>query len=176
MKKITKYFMAVVLTMAMTGFSGCGEKDNGNEEQPVTESTTYAIHHMNRVLEAGQTVYYHPTESQKDNDWAIVEFLLENKSTENQLTYLKVERIDGPSSFDELTICFGTDCHIGTCPWITKENEAITLVPGVNNNIPISVEYVPSNAASSNGVYRITVGKGSSLSDPQVMYLNMAAE
>lgn len=173
MKKITNLLMAAFVLSASMSLASCSKDEKKDDPTSTpTESATYAFNYMNRTLEPGQTVYFHPTAEQMANDWAIVEFMLENKSSEEQMTYMKVERIGGPSSFDNLTICFGESCKIGTCPWTSDE---FVLVPGVNSEMPISVEYSPSTAASENGLYRITIGKGSNLADPQVMMLDMAA-
>ena len=177
MKNVFKYLAAMVMGFALTGMVSCGDDPEPeptqdptpNNVDPTVQSGSYVFHYMDRDLEPGQTVYYYPTQEQAQNKWAEVVFYIENKTDANLETVMKVERISGPEAFDDMTICFGESCKNGTCPWTSA---AFSLVPGVNDEMPIKVEYDTRNAAEP-GVYQITVGKGAAMADPQVMYLWM---
>ena len=177
MKSIFKTMAVVAMSVALAGVVACGDKENTTPEpQPgpddsFQESNTFALHYQDRTLEAGQTVYYYPTAEEADNDWAVVHFQMENKTDANVDTYMKVELAEGPEAMGHLTICFGETCKSGVCPWTS---DAIPLTPGINYNQEVSLDYSPSNVTSK-AVYRITIGKGANLEDPQVMFIDMAA-
>ncbi|MBQ8704178.1 MAG: hypothetical protein IJ524_07375 [Bacteroidales bacterium] len=164
MKNIFKYLAAVAIGFALTGLVACGGKEKTED--------LYAFRYDGQTVDADATVYFTPTADQVRANWAIVEFLMENKSDANQETYMKVERVSGPEAMDDLTICFGETCNSGTCPWTSK---AFTLVPGVNTEIPVDLEYEP-RIIDGPSVYRITIGKGSALENPRVMYIDITGE
>lgn len=182
MKNIFKYLAVMAMGVALTGQVSCGddpepEPDNNNNGSPVVvdptvQSGSYKFHYLDRDLQPGQTVYYYPTQEEADNEWADVDFYIENLTGSNLETVMKVERIGGPEAFDALTICFDEICKNGTCPWTS---DAFTVEPGVNDNLTIKVEYNPRSATEP-GVYQITIGKGASLADPQVMFLSMSGQ
>ena len=165
-----KYLAAMAMSVALIGLSAC--KDPDPEPTPDNNSEpAYAFHYQGRTLEPNQTVYFYPTAEEVTNDWATIHILLENTTDANLQTMLKVERVGGSEAFDNLSICFGETCKIGTCPWTS---DTFTLTPGVNQNMEVMIDYKPSNASTDNGVYRITVGKGASFQNSQVMLLNMS--
>lgn len=169
MKNIFKHVAMVAMSIALVGLTAC-EDPEPEPENPTTASTTYAFHYQGNALEQGQTVAYHPTLTETANDWATVHILMENKTSSNQETYMKVELSDGPDAFNALSICFGSTCKTGTCPWTYGP---LSLVPGVNSELEVMIDYMPS-IATTPGVYKITIGKGEKMEDPQVMYLNMS--
>ena len=177
MKSIFKTMAFVAMSIALAGVVACGEKENTTPEPqpepvpPTQESSTFAFHYQGRTLEAGQTVYFYPSADEAENDWATVHFMMENKTEANVGTYMKVELAEGPEALNNLTICFGETCKTGTCPWTS---DVISLTPGINQNLEVALDYVPSQVTSKS-VYRITIGKGPSLEDPQVMFVDMAA-
>lgn len=175
MKNIFKYLAVMAMSVAMMGLTACSDPDPDPEPQPDpnTESTSFAFNYQGRTLEAGQTVYYYPTMSEVSNDWATVHLMMENRTDGNLDTYIKVELASGPETFNDLSICFGETCKTGTCPW---NYGPIVLTPGVNTNMEVLVDYMPSKAADAPGVYRITIGKGESMADPQTMFLSMAGQ
>lgn len=176
MKNIFKYMAVVAFSVVTLSLIGCDnnkpEPEPSPEPNPATPSSTYAFIYQGRTLEAGQTVYVYPTESELANDWVTIHFMMENKTESNSEAYIKVERTDGPEGFDNLTICFGTTCKTGVCPWTYGP---LNLVPGINTDLEVSLDYIPS-IATTPGVYRITIGKGEAMEDPQVMYLSMSGQ
>ena len=163
MKNIIKTLALVAMTITLATLTACGEK---------TEQDLYAFHFDGAVVSADATVMFTPTSDQVRNDWAEVEFLMENKTDANLETVMKVERVSGSEALDELTICFGESCKTGTCPWTS---DAFTLVPGVNDNMKVLLEYKPSNITGTS-VYRITIGKGTKMESPRVMLLDITGE
>jgi hypothetical protein len=173
MKNIFKYLAVTVISIATLGLTACDPEPTPGPDNPTTESTSYAFHYQNRALEQNQTIYYYPTAQEVANNWATVHLFMENKTDVALETYMKVEVENGPESFNNLSICFGETCKTGTCPW---KYGPINLTPGVNTNMEVLLDYLPSNAAEANGVYRITIGKGADLEDPQVMFLSMSSQ
>lgn len=167
MKKIAKFFMAAMLTLGLAGITSCS-KDDKTEDN--SGDPHFAFVYMNRTLEPDQTVYYYPTMEQTANDFAVVDFFIENTTSDAVNAVVKVERIDGPEAFDDLTICFGETCKTGTCPWTS---DPFVLHAGLNDDLPIHVDYVPS-LATTPGVYRITVGESSALAHRQTMILSLS--
>ena len=162
MKSIFKYLAIAAMSIVLTGLVACGEKN---------EKDYYAFQYDGQTVAAGATVEYVPTSTEIRNDWASIEFFLENKTDGDLPTVMTVKRVDGPAAFDALSICYGETCKTGTCPWTS---DAFTLVPGVNQNLKVTIDYGPSSATEP-GVYEITIGKGSSLEGAQVMYLKMTS-
>ena len=176
MKTIFKYLAIAVMSVALTGFVACEPEpgptpDTTPTEEPVTNSSTFAFNFQNRTLEAGQTVYFYPTAEEVTSDWATVNLLFENKTDANVNAYLKIEKFEGPDAMNSITICFGATCKSGVCPW---SYGPISLTPGVNNQLLVAFDYVPS-LVTAKTVYKFTIGNGETLDDPQVMYLNVAA-
>lgn len=168
MKNIFKYMAVAAMSIALVGLTACTDKPEENSEN--VESTSYAFHFNGETVSAGATVSYSPTLQQMTLDWGSLDFLMENKTDANLETCMKVERTEGPAAFDNLSICYGETCKTGTCPWTS---DVFTLVPGVNENMKVIIDFIPS-AATEDAVYRITIGKGTSLQDPQVMYVRIS--
>lgn len=164
MKNVFKYLALVAMGFALTGLVACNDKEKAED--------LYAFQYDGKTVDADATVYFTPTTAQVRDNWAVVDFLMENTSDANLETCMKVERVSGPAALDALTICFGETCKIGTCPWTS---EAFTLVPGVNTDIPVHLEYEPG-IIDGPSVYRITIGKGSALESPRAMYLDITGE
>ncbi len=167
MKNIFKYLAVMAMSFTLMGLVACGEKEE------TTTPASYAFQYEGRTLEPGQTVYFYPRETEVTNDWATVHLLLENNSAVDQPTVLKVERVDGPAAFDALSICYGETCKTGVCPWTS---DPFTLVPGVNEDMEVKIDYKPSDAAAANGVYKITIGQGVEMKYPQYMLLSMSSQ
>ena len=171
MKNMFKYLAVVAMSVALMSVVACKEKPENPEPtpDPTTESSSYAFQYNGTILAAGDTADYHPTLQQSANDVANVDFYLVNKTNANLGSVLKVERAEGPASFDELEICYEGQCRTGSCPYTTS---VLDLVPGVNTDMKITIDYTPS-AVTARTIYRITLGKGTSLEDPQVFFLNL---
>ena len=166
MKKTT---IIAAISVAMLAFVSCTEKEQNVTPDEKTESTTYAILYDGSAVAASSTINYRPTLSETTNDFASVDLLLENKTNANQQTCLKIERTEGPDAMNRIMICYGETCKEGNCPWMS---DAFTLVPGINSDMLVKFEYAPSQVTSQT-TYRLTVGKGETLSDPQVIYINV---
>ena len=170
MKSIFKYLAVMAMSVALTGLVSCGDKPEPEPfPDPTTESNSYAFQYDGMTLAAGDTVDYHPSLQQSANDLANVDFYLLNKTSANLGSVLKVERVEGPAAFNELEICYDGECRTGSCPYTSS---VLNLVPGVNTDLKITIDYAPS-AVTARAIYRITLGKGTALEDPQVFFLNM---
>lgn len=161
MKKVFRIMLAAAMGVAMLGFTACKEKESNPD--------IYSFIYEGQAASDGQNIVYTATSDEVRNDWAIVEFLLENKTDANQQACLKVERIEGPEAMNDINICFGETCKTGKCPWTS---EPFTLVPGINNDMNISFDYMPSQVTGKT-VYRLTVGTGTSLSEPKTLLLEV---
>lgn len=157
---IFKGLALTAMTIVMMGLVSCGDKD---------EPAIYGFQYDGKAVAADATVYFTPTTTQVRDDWAVAEFMMENLTDANLETVMKVEVVSGPTELNALTICFGETCRIGTCPWTS---DPFTLVPGVNTEVPVHLEYAPS-VINGTSVYRITIGKGAALENPQVMYIDI---
>jgi hypothetical protein len=169
MKKTFRIMLAAAVSVAMLGFTACKEKEENQTHDEKTESATYAIHYDGSAVAAGSTIIYQPTLTESNADFASVDLLLENKTNANQQTCLKIERTEGPDQMNHIMICYGETCKDGDCPW---SSDAFTLVPGINNDMLVKFEYSPSQVTSKT-TYRLTVGKGATFTDPQVVYINV---
>lgn len=169
MKSIFKYLAVAAMAIALTGLTGCKEKPEDTTHSETDESTSYAFQYQGSTPAAGATVDFTPNMQQTANDWAAVDFYMVNKTSADLQSVLKVERKSGPASFDNLSICYGETCKTGTCPYTS---DVMTLTPGVNTDLRVTIDYAPS-AVTEETVYRITLGKGTALDDPQVLYINL---
>lgn len=171
MKKTSKLMMAAVMMMATLNLVSCGDDDEKNNEG--SNSNSYAFIYMGRTLEPAQIVYANPTDDEIRDNFAALEFFVENKTDAELNSKIKIEKLSGPAEMDDLMICYGEECtSTGSMPW---KSENIVFTPGINQNMMIKIEYMPS-VVTSTTKYRITVGKGGNLTDPQVMYLVMNAD
>lgn len=173
MKNIFKYLALTAMCVAMTGMAAC-EPDPDPDPTPdtYTESATYGIIYEGSNVAAGEILAIHPSASEITLDFASIELLPENKTGNNLETKLKVELLEGPDAMKDIMICYGETCKNPTCPWTS---DAFTLAPGVNNDMLIKFDYSPSKVTSKT-TYRMTIGKGESLEDPQVILINVNAE
>lgn len=175
MKKMFNYLATMAMCVALTGLMACNDDPEPTPEpepNPYTESNTYAINYNNSAIAAGTTLEYHPTSSQIEMDFATIELIPVNKTDGNLATVLKVEKIEGPETMDDIMICYGETCKNPHCPWVS---DPFTLVPGENNQMLIKFDYTPSMVTSKT-TYRMTMGKGATLDDPQVILINVNAQ
>lgn len=164
MKNMFKYLAAMAMGVALMGMVACTDPEVVEENLDI-----YAFQFNDQTVADGATVYFTPSISQVGNDWAQVYFYMENKSDANVETVMKVERMSGSAELDNLSICFGETCKAGTCPWTS---DAFTLVPGLNRDLPVIIDYSPS-VISGTSVYRITIGQGAELKNSRVMLLDI---
>lgn len=166
MKKTMKLFMVAFVMMATVSLVACSDDDENPSGQP-TESTSYAIHYQDRVLEPGETICHTVTEMERIADEAVEDFFIENKTSSTLSTSFKVEFVEGPDSMRELGVCYGV-CIPVTCPYSWS---VFQIEPGIDTN-PLQLHCYPSDHATGvTGTYRITVGEGSELANPQVFFL-----
>lgn len=175
------YQVALIALMGIAmGFVGCGKENggdnNGNqqsqEELEEQGSPNYLFHYLGRALEPEQTIYFYPDTEEVENDWATVEFTIENTTDAALSSVLKVELVQGDPSFEQLSICYGTTCKTGMCPWVS---DAFTLQPGINDDMVIKIDYHPLSVQGTT-IYKVTVGTGSKRSNPQRMFIELKGE
>ena len=173
MKNIFKYLAAMAMCVALTGLVACDpEPDPQPEPDTYTESTTYGIIYNEEYVAAGQTLVIHPTAEELNNDFSTIELLLDNKTSDDITTTMKVEKTEGPDAMNDIMICYGETCKNGSCPW---SSDPFILEPGINYNMMIKFDYSPS-LVTSKTTYRMTIGKGASFEDPQVIFINVNAQ
>ena len=172
MKNIFKYLATMAMCVALTGLVACDPDDPEPTPDTYTESATYGIIYNESHVAAGEILTIHPTLSELSNDFATIELLPENKTANNLETRMKVELLEGPDVMKDIMICYGETCKNPTCPWTS---DPFTLVPGVNNDMLIKFDYSPSKVTEKT-TYRLTLGKGTSLDDPQTILINVNAQ
>jgi hypothetical protein len=166
MKKTMKFLLAAFVMMATVSLTGCN-KDDENSGETYPASTSYAVHYQGQALAPGQKVVYNITDADKETDEATVDFYIKNLTQESLQTRFKVELEDGPESMKDLPVCYG-QCKPVTCPYTWN---VFTLVPGLDQQA-LEIHCYPSmHDAGSQGTYKITVGKGGDMEDPQVFFL-----
>lgn len=172
MKKMFKYLASLAMCVALAGLTACEpEPDPEPTPDTYTESGSYAILYNGEAIAAGETLTYNPSIGETTNDLAVIHLLFENKTESPLSTVMKVEKIEGPAAMDDLMVCFGEECNSPTAPWTSNP---FTLEPGVNSDFPVTFDYAPSKVTSKT-TYRMTIGKGSALEDPQVILINVNA-
>lgn len=180
MKKFTHFLMASLFMTAMIGFAGCSKEDdnkdnnhhndNPNPQEEYEESTSYAIYYGGEKVLAGQTVVYNLTDRHRDDDYVSVEFIPENLTGGVAMTVVRLDMIEGPNSMKNISFC--TDmCRDVTCPYTSDPYQ---LEPGMNSITPISYHCYPSQKGSGvSALYKLTVGLGENIEDPQVFFLRV---
>ncbi len=166
MKKTFRLMFATIISVAMIGLVSCKEKP---EDNPATESSTYSIIYNGEAIAAGATIEYHASLSEVENDFASLDILFENKTNDEQPTAIKLEKVEGPDALNKLMVCFGETCNEFSFPWTS---DVVIFTPGINQNKVLKLEYTPSQITSKT-TYRLTIGKEASLSDPQVVLINI---
>ena len=170
-----KRLMVVALTFATMAMVSCGDKENTTpqEQEEQGGDPSYVFHYQERALEPGQTIYYYPKAGDVSEDWATTEdIFIENITNSNLQSVLKIEKVSGAPAFDRVMFCFGENCVEREAGWASPP---LTLVPGLNEDLPIHVQYKPSDVDGET-VYRITVGKGTGLANAQTVLLNLKGE
>lgn len=165
MKKFTHYFMAAMLTLASAGFMACEEENNN--PTTYTESALFSFYYQGQKIAAGDTVEAIPTSEQIRIDFANMDLMIDNKTGAEVQVKLKAEKIEGPAAADHIELCFDGACREGNCPWIT---DLFTLVAGQGDANKVTYDYTPS-AITQPIVYRLTVGKGGNMEEPQVIFI-----
>ena len=162
-----KLFLAAFVMMATVAFTACSEKDNDPKES-YEASTTFDILHNGQAVAAGATVEHTLTAEEIRNDDAEVSLYVKNKSNATVQRVFKVELSDGPSSMANAPICYG-QCTEHQLPYTS---EAVAIAAGTTDSKPIQIHLYPSQHGDAHsGTYKVTVGKGANLEDPQVCFV-----
>lgn len=167
MKKITKFFMAALM-VATVGFIACSKDDDKKTDnsETYTESASYAIYYQGAALTAGQTINCTPTAAQIELQDAEVDIYMFNKTESTLNTCFKVELTEGPDTMKQMPVCYGV-CETHQSPYT---HEAIALAPGMDSK-PIQVHVYMDMHNTNTGTYKITVGEGENLANPQVCFV-----
>lgn len=174
MKKFSKYFMAAVITMAMVGFVACKKDEDKKTDEPqqeYTPSTTFDILYNGHAILEGAILEYPLSAEELANDDCDVEFFVKNKSNATVQRVFMVELAEGPASMGQnAPICYGV-CEPHNLPYTSG---AVNLAPGIDEK-PIQIHLYPSfHQGTHTGTYKITVGKGADLEDPQVCFVRFS--
>ena len=161
MKNIFKSLAMIALGTAMLTFASCSKTEDDAE--------TYAIIYAGETLADGATITLQPSQNEIDMDFASIELLIDNKTTEKQETVMKVDMTEGPEAMKDLMVCYGETCKNPTCPWTS---DPFVLVPGVNEEMAIKFDYIPSKVSSTT-VYCMTVAKAGSMKSPRVLNIKI---
>ena len=173
MKNIFKTMSMIAISTAMFALSACGgDEPTPDNNETYNESGSYAILYNGSAVAAGETLTFHPSASEIDFDWATIHLLPENKTGNALSTVMKVELAEGPDAMKDLSICYGETCKTGVAPWTS---DPFTLEPGVNQNMEILFDYTPSKVTAKT-TFKLTMGKGTAMEDPQVIFINVNAQ
>ncbi|MBP3763066.1 MAG: hypothetical protein J6I49_04190 [Bacteroidales bacterium] len=180
MKKVTK-LLAMALMLAGAAFgAACGNDDDKPTPPPpltwenpdpsdYTSSGTYAMHYQNKPLPTGNTIEYRITEADFSTEQAIVMLIIENKTSQDEVTSQGIELLEGPEALRNVDIC-----GAGSCPW---DGNPYILEPGINNEKFLAIEFDPNTVARPyTALYKVTVGKGRRMEDPEVVFMRVIAE
>ena len=168
MKKFTHFMMAAALTLASFGMVACGDDDEKNNDNTTyEESSSFAFYHNGQKLEAGATIEAVPTTEEIRNDFANLQLVVENKTGETKQVCISMSKVEGPSSMNDVEVCFAEACRTFTCPFTS---DPFTMEPGQASSNTITYDYTPSHI-TANTTYRLTVGEGSDLKNPQVVFI-----
>ena len=163
MKNMFKYLAVMAISVSLVGLVAC-------EPEPTTPEDAYSFQYMGSTLEPNQTVTYSPSMTDIAQDWATTtDFFVVNNTDADLQSVLKVEKVSGSAEADVVMFCFGEECMTATCPWTS---DPLTIVPGVNENLPLHVQYAPSSI-NVETVYRITIGKGTAMESPRSVLLKL---
>ncbi len=172
MKKATRFLMAAFMLTAFVGFVACDPDENKPDPGPGSGETyeasaSYAIYVDGVEIPAGNTYAYQATETDLNDDIVVIRFIVENKTTSRLTASHKLELLEGPSAFNGYEVCAGV-----SCPW---DGNPYPLDPGMNTAYPIKYDIAPSQCpAGSSALYKLTVGTGNGLSDPQVIFFRIS--
>ena len=159
MKNIFKFLASMAVAVAMIGFTSC-EPDPEPEPQPQPQTyeldpienvgTLFAFHFNGQTVEPGATVTYNATTEDINDNFAAINLYIENLGNEEVTAIHRIEIAEGPADMNEYEVCAG-----GSCPW---NGEPYTLVPGMNNDKPITLEFFPADHAThATALFRVAV-------------------
>lgn len=157
--------MAALMLGAFAGFAACGDDDEKDNPTTYEESTMFAFHYDGQKLSAGATIDVTPSMQQQQNDFANLNFYVENKTDATVNAAIKAERIEGRGE-SQIELCFNGACRQINLGAVNP----FVLEAGVSEANVVTYDYWPS-AITSTTVYRITVGEGSEMKNPQVVFL-----
>ena len=159
MKKATRILMAAFVMAATFGFASCGDDTKDNNDQIYEESASYSILFNGNAVAAGSTV--------ESAEGFKVDLYLANKTDGELDTRFKVEKVSGPDAMNKIGV------RIDVC---TEQNRPYTS-PNLNiaagGQQYISIEYLSERATSMTATYKLTVGEGLALNNPQVIFVKL---
>lgn len=159
MKKATRILMAAFVMAATFGFASCGDDTKDNNDQIYEESASYSILFNGNAVAAGSTV--------ESAEGFKVDLYLANKTDGELDTRFKVEKVSGPDAMNTIGVCIDV-CTQQRCPYTSK---SITIPAGGRQLI--SLEYM-SESSDMTATYKLTVGEGASLNNPQVVFVKLS--
>ena len=162
MNKIVRLLTAAALVAGSLCAFGCS-KDDEKEEQPVTPSTVFAFHYDGATIAANDTVVMSPTVS---SDLGRADFIVENKTEATVQACLKMECVEGRVS-DRVELCYNENCREVPLGTVT---DPFPIESGMTQANTITYDYNPSTITSTT-VYRLTIGEGSEMKNPQVIFI-----
>ena len=181
MKTLFKYFMMATLAMTTVALSGCTKDDPKPDPEPepapaeptinpddYTPSGTYTVTYEGDAIDAGNILSYAVSAAELEDNFIKVDFKVNNNSSEAQSTAVSADLIYGPESFREIGICILT-CQNGTAPFTCTP---VNIAAGGEQNVDIEV-FAGATGVYHSAIYKITVGKGQLLLDPQVFFLKL---
>ena len=131
------------------------------------EAQQYALHYLTTdapALSDGDTVDYTIAEWEYDLGITSCNIFIENLTESNLLTTQEVSIVEGPSSLAP-DLCAG-----GNCPWNGQPYE---LVPGVNTEMPLTIEVPLSSNYTGSLLLKVVVGNSNGLANNTTAYIRM---
>lgn len=159
--------MATLMLGAFATFAACGNDEKKDNNQTYEESSTFALYVNGQRIEAGGTVEAVPTAEEVRNDFAHLDINVENKSGFAIPACISLSKVEGPATMDKVEICYNGACRQHTCPFTS---DPFTMEAGLASANTITYDYTPS-AITSTVIYRLTVGEGTSMANPQVLFI-----
>ncbi len=168
MKKSFHYALAAALLSVSMAFIAC-DPEPGPDPKDVIENdgTYYTFVYKNNPVTPLDTVVYSLSQAEVADDFTTISFVYNNLTNGALNTTQKVEILQGNTDLakDEY-ICGG-----GSCPW---NKEPFSLAPGLNNDMPLTIDIHPSEIGSTNtALFRLTVGEAPKFSHATIIYLRV---
>ncbi len=162
MKKTLKLLMAAVVMIATVSLAACSKDDdkkNSDNPTPV-DHNDFAIRQGGGIVNSGDTVL---------NDSYKVAFFVFNQSSEAQTFSARVEKVSGPDAMNNISYCVNLCYDPLPCERIKP-----SFTVEANGSQELDFEYMGDEHAKA--LYRLTVGKGSAMENPEVVYFQLNTE
>lgn len=182
MKKLVKFFMAVAIVFGAAAVSSCDPEDPTPNPDPTPEapaeptinpdeyenSPVYSVKYDGATVNAGDIVTRPISDAEMDDAFVVVDFTIKNESMEAQSTVAYMDMIYGPESFREIGICIST-CQNGTAPFACNPYE---IAAGAEQSLELEA-FPGDKGVYHSAIYKVTVGQGQELNNPQVFFLKL---